>query len=37
MPVADNSKYLFAYANIIYTNGVVTSTRFNAVIPNTLN
>jgi dienelactone hydrolase len=36
-PVADNSKYLFAYANIIYTNGVVTSTRFNAVIPNNLN
>jgi len=37
MPVADNAKYLFAYANIIYTNGVVTSTRFNAVIPNKLN
>lgn len=37
MPVADNNKYLFAYANIIYTNGVVTSTRFNAVIPNKLN
>lgn len=37
MPVTDNSKYLFAYANIIYTNGVVTSTRFNAVIPNKLN
>jgi dienelactone hydrolase len=33
MPVTDSSKYLFAYANIIYSNGVVTSTKFNAVIP----
>jgi dienelactone hydrolase len=34
--VADSSKFLFAYANIIYSNGVVTSTKFNAVIPNNI-
>lgn len=36
MTAADYSKYLFGYGNIIYQNGVVTSTNFNAVIPNNI-
>lgn len=33
MPVANSSDYLFAFANIVYTNGVVTSTFLIAAIP----
>ena len=36
MTAADYSKYLFGYANVIYTNNVVTSTNFNAIIPNNI-
>ena len=36
MPVTNSNDYLFAFANIIYTNGVVTSTFLNAAIPSKL-
>jgi len=33
MPVSNPADYLFAFANIVYSNGVVTSTFLNAAIP----